>query len=191
MSPRISSLFITKKPPLSSPVLDPPVVDIQSSPNSFMVELLIVYNPYPNKNHWAFFVQSHIDPDIGAVIHATGSTKNGFKFEIKRYYDFKQGTSDGKRIPLQLIDGTNIDEKAMLNNEEYKLDSTPVCKFEMSVCKVAPPEKDQRIVDSPVSFCFLLLFRRLACILFAVYALYASIIPKEPVSIYCGLIHNS
>jgi hypothetical protein len=156
MSPENSLQFISKRSPLSSLTLDPPVVDIQSSHNAFMVELLIIYNPYPKKNHWAFFVQSHMDPDIGAVIHATGSTKSGFKFEVKRYYDFKQGNGEGKRIPLQLIDGANINEKAMLNNKKYKLDSIPVCKFEMSVCKVAPPKKDQHIVNSSVSFYFLL-----------------------------------
>lgn len=156
MAPEISLHSISKISPLSSLALGPPVVDIQSSPDAFMVELLIIYNPYPNKNHWAFFIQSHLDPDIGAVIHATGSTKSGFKFEIKRYYNFKKGNSDGKRIPLQLIDGANIDEKAMLNNKKYKLDSTPVCRFEMSVFKVAPPKRDQYIINSSVSLYFLL-----------------------------------
>lgn len=181
MSPQVPSHFINKSSPLSSLALDPPVVDTQYSPDAFMVELLIVYNPYPNKDHWAFFIQSHIDPDIGAVIHATGSTKSGFEFEIKRYYDFNRGTNNGKRIPLQLIDEENINEKAMLNNKKYKLDSTPVCKFEMSVCKVAPPEKDQCVIDSSVSFLFP------STTLFAEHIFYT--LAKQQAVPNCSLIH--
>jgi hypothetical protein len=150
---KASSFLMANDPPISSLVLESPVVETQHSPDSFMAELLIFINKPPDKNHWAFFIRSHIDRNIGAVTHATGSVDKGFELEIKRHYKFNEFGSGSLpiRILLQWIDAKNIDEEAMLNNREYKLDYKPVCKFEMSAYKVAPPGKHEYINNSSVS----------------------------------------
>ncbi|KAJ4215887.1 hypothetical protein NW757_014684 [Fusarium falciforme] len=125
--------------PASGPA--PPVVANKGPAGALLVEL-IVYNGSPFKDHWAYFVRSSFHPSIGVIIHATGDVRNGFRFEVKRNYDFAvTSTVPTSRIPLQWIDGEFLNEKAMLNNGVYKADNAPVCPFEESVHKVKAPEK--------------------------------------------------
>ncbi|KAJ5360792.1 hypothetical protein N7517_009983 [Penicillium concentricum] len=114
---------------------------------AFMVELLI-WNGSPFKDHWAYFVRSRADPDIGVKIHATGNVRSGFKFEIKRSENL-QTTDDipSTRVPLQWVEEKYFDEKAMLNDGEYKVDNTPVCRFESSVYEIEAPGKSLNTVS--------------------------------------------
>ncbi|KAJ5428734.1 hypothetical protein N7445_010188 [Penicillium cf. griseofulvum] len=93
-----------------------PAVSRTGPTGAFVVELLI-WNGSPFKDHWAYFVRSHADPDIGLKIHATGNVRSGFEFEIKRSENLRT-TDDvpSKRVLLQLVDEMYFDEKAMLNN---------------------------------------------------------------------------
>ncbi|CDM28464.1 hypothetical protein DTO013E5_1074 [Penicillium roqueforti] len=127
-----------------------PAVSPTGPSGTFMVELLI-YNGSPFKNHWAYFVRSHEDPDIGVKIHATGNVRSGFEFEIKRSENL-QITDDipSTRVPLQWVDADYFDEKAMLNDGEYKIDNAPVCLFEKSAYEVKAPGKTlNSISDGP------------------------------------------
>ncbi|RSL92099.1 hypothetical protein CEP52_014016 [Fusarium oligoseptatum] len=125
--------------PASSPA--PPVVANKGPAGALLIEL-VVYNGSPFKDHWAYFVRSSSHPSIGVIIHATGDVRNGFRFEVKRNYDFAvTSTVPTSRIPLQWIGGEFLNEKAMLNNGVYKADNAPVCPFEESVHKVKAPEK--------------------------------------------------
>jgi hypothetical protein len=128
-----------------------PVVASTGSTGAFLVELLI-WNGFPFKNHWAYFVRSHTDPDIGVKIHATGDVSNGFVFEIKRSENL-QTTDDAPsaRVPLQWVDAQYFEEKAMLNHGEYKIDHSPVCGFEECVQKIRPPGKSLNTVGEGVS----------------------------------------
>ena len=129
----------------------PPVVAVAGPPGAFMVELLI-FNGYPFKDHWAYWVRSHVDPDIGVMIHATGSVSSGFTFETRRNYNFKLTKNvPTKRIPLQWVNGAFFDERAMLNNGSYKTDTVPVCRFEASAYKVQCPVKSLNTTGQMVS----------------------------------------
>lgn len=130
----------------------PPAVAATVPAGAFMVELL-VYNGFPFKDHWAYFVRSHEDPDIGVLINAAGDVRNGFRFEVERSHDFRiAGDSPMKRIPLQWVAKEYFDEKAMLNHGKWKIDNTPACVFEASAYKVKAPEKTLRAIDDKVRF---------------------------------------
>ncbi|KZZ87175.1 hypothetical protein AAL_08433 [Moelleriella libera RCEF 2490] len=55
----------------------PPSVSLNGPAGAFLVELLI-YNGFPFKDHWAYFVRSHYNTEFGVLIHATGDVRNGF-----------------------------------------------------------------------------------------------------------------
>ncbi|OXN24561.1 hypothetical protein CDV57_05003 [Aspergillus fumigatus] len=127
--------------PASAPQPEPPTVAEQGPPGAFLVELLI-YNGHPFKDHWAYWVRSHTDKDLGVKIHATGDVRNGFELEIKRSSNFRTNElPPTKRIPLQWVYGQYFDEKAMSNNGEHKIDNVPVCQFEASAHKIKAPGK--------------------------------------------------
>lgn len=116
-----------------------------------MVELLI-WNGSPFKDHWAYFVGSHADPNIGVKIHATGNVRSGFEFEIKRSENL-QTTDDipSTRVPLQWVDAKYFEEKAMFNDGEYKIDHMPVCGFERSAYEIKAPGKILNTIRDGVS----------------------------------------
>lgn len=138
---------IAKKTPTPAVAPQPPAVAAIGPSGAFMIELLI-FNGYPFKDHWAYWVRSHTNANIGVVIHATGDARNGFKLEFERSHAFRT-TEDPptKRIPLQWVNGQYFDERAMLNNEQYKVDNVPVCRFEASAYKVKAPQKSLNTTD--------------------------------------------
>jgi len=140
-----------KKAPIPPPAPEPPAVASAGPAGAFLVELLI-YNGSPFKDHWAYFVRSHANPEIGVLINATGDVKNGFKFEVKRSHDFNATGNFPKRIPLQWVDAKYFNEKAMLNDGKRKVDNKPVCGFETCAHKVETPKKSLNAVDDVVSF---------------------------------------
>lgn len=161
-------LFSSSKPGAAPPPPPPPPAPKQTAtriqapkapavapagpPGAFLVELLI-YNGAPFKDHWAYWVRSHQDPDLGVLIHAAGDVKNGFRFEIKRGHDFRAtGNLPTKRVPLQWVGKGFFNEQAMFNSGKYKVDHTPVCLFEASAHKVKVPEKTLRAVDDKLFF---------------------------------------
>ena len=130
----------------------PPTVPPSGPPGAFLVELLI-YNGAPFKDHWAYWVRSHQDPDLGVRMHAAGDVMNGFQFEIERGHDLREtGNVPTKRIPLQWVSGEFFTEKTVVGSGEDKdkVDPTPVCDFEASAHKVEVPEKSLRAVDDKV-----------------------------------------
>lgn len=120
---------------------------------AFLVELL-VYNGTPFNDHWAYWVRSHIHPDIGVEIHANGDVRTGFEFEIKREHDFRETSRyPTARIPLQWVDAKYFNEKAVLNTGRVDGDKDiPVCDFEASVHKISVPVKSLVSVTSTVRF---------------------------------------
>lgn len=140
-----------KKASSSLPSPKPPVVTRTGPVGAFLVELLI-YNGSPFKDHWAYWVRSHNDSDVGVLIHATGDVRNGFTFEIKRSHDFQAtGNRPNTRIPLQWVDEMHFNEKRMFNGGNRKVDTSPVCGFEASVHKVKVPGKTLNAVNDNVS----------------------------------------
>ncbi|KAJ2974888.1 hypothetical protein NQ176_g5822 [Zarea fungicola] len=137
------------RPPVASSLAapTPPSVSGTGPAGAFLVEILI-FNGFPFKDHWAYWVRSHHEPAVGVEIHATGDVRNGFQFEIKRAYDLRiTGNQPSRRIPLQWVDGKYFDETAMLNNGRSKIDTVPVCAFEASLHKIKPPGKTLNTVQ--------------------------------------------
>lgn len=128
----------------------PPTVPRIGPPGALLVELLI-YSGWPFKNHWAYFVRSHDDPNIGVLVNAVGSVMDGFKLEIERSHDLDSTSQPPiHKIPLQWVSQEFFDEQKMLNFGEYQVAQTPLCLFEESAAKVEPPEKSLRDVTDKV-----------------------------------------
>ncbi|KAJ3567944.1 hypothetical protein NPX13_g6593 [Xylaria arbuscula] len=125
----------------TTPAPKPPNVTPTGPPGAFLVELLI-FNGFPFKDHWAYWMSSRGNPNVGTKVHATGDVRNGFKLEAQRSLDFDlESYRPTTRIPLQWVDGEYFDEKAMFNNGILKFDDRPVCAFEASAYKVEAPAK--------------------------------------------------
>jgi hypothetical protein len=139
-------------PPKADTAPPLPVVAPTGPAGAFTVKLLI-YNGAPFNDHWAYWVPSHANPDIGVVLHATGNVRNGFKLQVKRSHNFNLTLDQPtKRIPLQWVDAKYFDEKKMLNNGKHKLDDVAVCDFERSAHKVEAPGKSLNTVGDKVGF---------------------------------------
>lgn len=125
--------------PSKAPV--PPAVSHHGPPGAFLVELL-TFSGSPFNDHWAYWIPSRANPDVGLELHATGDVRNGFRLEIKRSYDLSEpGHEPTKRIPLQWVDGANLNEDAIFNWGVFKFDETPMCEFERCAFKVDAPGK--------------------------------------------------
>ncbi|KAL4982943.1 hypothetical protein BDW68DRAFT_169830 [Aspergillus falconensis] len=123
-----------------------PALPPSGPPGSCLVSLLI-YNGHPFKDHWAYFVRSQKNPELGVKIHATGSVSTEFVFEVKRNHDLRN-TEDipTKIVPLAWVDGIYFDEDEgrMLgkdNGDEELIDHEPICGFERALYKVEVPGK--------------------------------------------------
>ncbi|KAL4787338.1 hypothetical protein BJX76DRAFT_354286 [Aspergillus varians] len=142
------------KPNNTTPPPSPPVPPTGASGSS-LVNLLI-YNGHPFNDHWAYFVQSCTCKSIGVKIHATGSVRTGFLFEVKRRHDLRN-TADvpTQVVPLQWVSGMFFDEGAMLGSEhgvgeEGVVDTEAVCGFERALKSVGVPGKSLRgVEDAP------------------------------------------
>ncbi|OQE02684.1 hypothetical protein PENVUL_c039G00158 [Penicillium vulpinum] len=118
-----------------------PTLALKGPPGAFKVELLI-YNGWSSSDHWAYWVCSHKNTDIGVMIHTAGDPSIGFKIVFKRCHNLQNDPNPPlQRVPLQWIDGKYFDERAMLNNEVPIINDIPVCRFEATICKVKLPEK--------------------------------------------------
>ncbi|KAM0331588.1 hypothetical protein ACHAQA_003267 [Verticillium albo-atrum] len=131
----------------------PPVVLSTGPLGDFLVELL-TFSGSPFNDHWAYWISSRNNSDIGLELHATGDVRNGFKLEIKRSYDLTEpGNSPTMRIPLQWVGSEHWNEEVMFNNGVFTFDDTPVCGFEACAFEVEAPGKslnDEASEDFPV-----------------------------------------
>ncbi|KAJ2984504.1 hypothetical protein NUW58_g6025 [Xylaria curta] len=119
--------------------------------NTFKLELM-VFNGAPFQDHWAFWIPTSREPDLGVAIHVIGDVWNGFTFQAKRSLNLKLTSNRPSiTIPLQWVNGKFFNEKAMLNNGTYILDNKPACTFEVSTYKAKPPTKSLSAVDDVVT----------------------------------------
>ncbi|KAF4969844.1 hypothetical protein FSARC_3002 [Fusarium sarcochroum] len=119
----------------------PPIVAPNGPPGALLVELN-TYSGSPFNDHWAYFVRSSQDLDVGVVFEAVGDVRTGFKLEIERNYSFALASSPiATRVPLQWIDAKYVDEKAMLDNGNSAVVDDPICIFEECLRKVKVPEE--------------------------------------------------
>lgn len=128
-----------------------PEVDLTGPQGALMV-VLLTYNGSPFKDHWAYFVESRENPEVGVMIQANGDVLNGFSVEIERNHDLRSADKQPTaKIPLQWVDGEHFDEKTMFNNDQQIIDQIPSCGFEESVCKIKAPCKSLNAVNETVS----------------------------------------
>ncbi|KAF5024627.1 hypothetical protein F66182_3391 [Fusarium sp. NRRL 66182] len=125
--------------PVSTP--NPPTIAAKGPPGALLLELN-TYNGSPFNDHWAYFVRSSTNPDVGVAIEAIGDVGTGFRLQIERNHDFSLSSNPmTTRIPLQWVDAECVNEQAMLNNGVPITTDVPVCSFEESLHKVKVPEK--------------------------------------------------
>ena len=142
---------------------NPPAISPTRPEGAYLVEL-ISYNGSPFKDHWAYWVSSSTNSDLGASTDAAGDVRTGFTFQVQRSLDLSDSSNmPSKRIPLQWVHGEHFDEGKMLNGGVYKVDNLPVCGFEESAYKVEVPERSLNAVEEMVSFSFLFLFSFIYC----------------------------
>jgi hypothetical protein len=114
---------------------------------------LLIYNGAPFNDHWAYFLRSSSNSNIGVYIDAQGDVRNGFDLQVKRQHDVSQESPQpSSRIPLQWIEGRFANEKTIPDGEDgtgYLLE--PMSEFERSVLKVKAPTKTLNAVAQTVS----------------------------------------
>ncbi|KAJ5994760.1 hypothetical protein N7481_001737 [Penicillium waksmanii] len=117
-------------------------------PQGALMVVLLTYNGSPFKDHWAYFVESRENPQIGVMIQANGDVMNVFSVEIERSHDLRSADKQPTaKIPLQWVDEEHFDEKAMFDNGRHITDQIPRCRFEESVCKTKAPSKSLNAVN--------------------------------------------
>ncbi|KAL3441472.1 hypothetical protein BJX65DRAFT_288573 [Aspergillus insuetus] len=128
----------------------PPPPDVSKpGPNGAFLVYLLIYNGAPFHDHWAYWIQSRQNSESGILVHAAGSVRVGFEFEIKRSYGWDDGeTPPTKRVPLQWASWEYISEKAMVTSGDEEVDRIPACPFEEVVHEVEVPVKSLRSINS-------------------------------------------
>lgn len=130
-----------------------PAVSPHGPPGAFLLELL-TYNGAPFKDHWAYFLRSHISPEVGAEVRATGDVRNGFIFEVKRHHDLRETVDiPSERIPLLWVDDSlvgNGNEAALLGEDTGEtLDYKPMTRLEEIMYSAKVPGKSLNDASDP------------------------------------------
>ncbi|KAF5664353.1 hypothetical protein FHETE_7110 [Fusarium heterosporum] len=130
----------------------PPIVTGDVFTGGLLLELL-VYNGAPFNDHWAYFIQSDFNSDVGVYIDAQGDVRNGFKLQIKRGHNITEETPrPSVRIPLQWVESQFLNKTAMFDTQNNtSVDTMLVCDFERSVFMVPAPTKTLNTVARSVS----------------------------------------
>jgi hypothetical protein len=130
----------------------PPVIDGNGPAGALLLELL-VYNGAPFNDHWAYFLRSSSNSNIGVYMDAQGDVRNGFDLQVKRQHDVSQESPQpSSQIPLQWIEGRFANEHTIPDGEDgtgYQL--KPMSNFERSILKVKAPTKTLNAVAQTVS----------------------------------------
>ncbi|KAK3385272.1 hypothetical protein B0H63DRAFT_472640 [Podospora didyma] len=138
--------------PAPKPVtkITPPVV-AATGPAGFLRVDLLVYNGHPFKDHMALAVRHPTKKNIVNIIHASGSVKTGFTFEVKRYWDITMsGSPPTEQIPLMWVDPKYFDDKMWNGNAKKRDSAARLCEFEKSCYKEPAPPKSLNAVDDTV-----------------------------------------
>ncbi|KAH6646802.1 hypothetical protein BKA67DRAFT_684197 [Truncatella angustata] len=95
----------------------------------------------PYKDHWAYWVRSHVNSAEGVLIHAAGDVMNGFRSEFKRHHDFRiTGNPPDEEIPLQLVE-SRISTRKPCQRWTIQAGLLTSLRIEASAYKMKAPEK--------------------------------------------------
>ncbi|AEO56596.1 hypothetical protein MYCTH_2301693 [Thermothelomyces thermophilus ATCC 42464] len=130
-----------------SRTVEPPDVK-DAGPAGYLLLSLAIFNGYPFKDHWGFFIHTSAASKKGIFLHAAGDVRHGFTFEIKRNLDFTKTSHEPTLIKLQWVEGKYFSTD-MWNRGEYVVETpgSPKCGFETIAKGVAPPGKTLNAVD--------------------------------------------
>ncbi|KAK4203151.1 hypothetical protein QBC40DRAFT_318501 [Triangularia verruculosa] len=114
----------------------------------YILVSLAIYNGYPFKDHWAFFLRQSSSASNGILVHAEGNVRDGFIFEIKRNHDFAVTGNVPALIDLHWVDGRFFNQ-GMWNNGHHRVErpGVPTCPFELSVARAPAPRRSLNPVE--------------------------------------------
>lgn len=110
---------------------------------------LIVYSSPLFPAHWALFIPTAANPDVGKIIHATGDVLQGFEVEFKRGYNEADTKRRKEVIDLCTVDGAYVDDGPL----QRSTDKRPIDDIERKAAAIPTPGKSLRSAGSTVSTC--------------------------------------
>lgn len=112
---------------------------------------LIVYNSRLFPAHWALWIPSLSEPDIGKRIHAEGDALTGFQIYFERNYDISTTARAHQAIPLaQVLDHYVVD---VTGDGTCSRDQTAHDRIEQVALGIPPPGAS--LVSATSSVCVL------------------------------------
>ena len=110
---------------------------------------LIVYPSPLFPAHWALFVPTAANPDVGKIINTTGDVLHGFGLEFKRGYDLVATSSRKEVIDLCTVDAAHVNDGPL----ERRADKIPIDNIERKAAAIPVPGKSLKSAGSAVSTC--------------------------------------
>ena len=98
---------------------------------------LIVYGGGLFDAHWALFIPTTANHQVGKLIHAVGDARNGFTLEFSRNYDLSHTTRKLEVLPLTTVDSKYIVDTP--GDGTRQKDTNPVDIIEKKASDVAVP----------------------------------------------------
>lgn len=107
---------------------------------------LIVYHSPMFPAHWAFWIPSISDPQVGKKIHVTGDSFRGFQHEFQRnYYPSTTGRTHSL-ILLASVEDQFV--KDVPGNREFSVDTDAADDIEKKALEIPAPGKSLRSATS-------------------------------------------
>ncbi|OAA55561.1 hypothetical protein SPI_08245 [Niveomyces insectorum RCEF 264] len=100
---------------------------------------LIVYHRALFKAHWALFIPSVGDPNLGRSIHAVGDARTGFQVTFGRNYDVATTGRSHSLIFLGYVDAAYIDDASTSGDGSHTTDHVPKDRIEDYAASVPAP----------------------------------------------------
>ena len=112
-----------------------------------MVYLISSRQVPSQRAHFAIFIPSAADPQIGTVINVVGAPMIGYLLEFKRNYVPASDQQHHTATPIGQINSENLVDSS---NGQESVDSTPIGNVEIVAARVTPPRVSQNFM-APVN----------------------------------------
>jgi hypothetical protein len=100
------------------------------------IQLISYRNSSKQRAHFAIFVPSGANPDLGTLIHVVGAPMAGYMLEFKRNYSPTMTQERHEMYPIGEVLADNIVEST---SNDRSRDNKPGDKLEREAAQVAPP----------------------------------------------------
>lgn len=109
---------------------------------------LVSYRQSPTQRaHFAIFVPSKADPEVGTLIHAVGTPMHGYELEFQRNY---RPASDLRTYTMVTIGSIEAQHIAEATSPDQVSDKVPKGDIERAASKVPTPRASQNFI-APVN----------------------------------------